>query len=140
MIHECFHAYQATLAQQKFYLSERVIGNYWNQYPWENEDDKLLFKNSVNILYKAYETDIRKDVQQFLHEYSLLQTERLSYQYHDSVSINLEQNKEWEEGLGKYTEIQIYHLADKSTTYAPLESLKNVIDFNSYKKFTQKWK
>ncbi len=53
--------------------------------------------------------------------------------------VSLEQVREWEEGLAKYTELWLWQHAQADSTYHPANAAGNSARFGGYKDFGQHW-
>jgi hypothetical protein len=53
--------------------------------------------------------------------------------------MNLERLREWEEGLGKYTELALWKRAGANSAYRPVSALRSDPDFGGYKGFGHQW-
>lgn len=139
IIHECFHAYQAYMNYGRLRQAEQVLGASWKKYPWNNKENNSAFNSIINILLKAYEADTRHETDSLLKSYWAARNDRINKSGMDSDMIKLEQLREWEEGLAKYTELLIYKLANADSAYTPKTEILNDNSFNNYKSFSQKW-
>jgi hypothetical protein len=53
--------------------------------------------------------------------------------------VDYERQLEWEEGLAKYVEMEIWRQAFTASDYQPLPEMNQDPDFNDYQNFRQRW-
>ncbi len=53
--------------------------------------------------------------------------------------IAYEKLREWEEGLAKYTELELWRRASESSDYQSLPGLASESEFHHYDSFTKRW-
>jgi hypothetical protein len=133
--HESFHAWEGNTTLEKFTASEEmysVEANYpyddMNE-PWKQEMDAL-----VNAAQAKTESEARDLARQFL-ELRAQRRQRLT-----AEQVELEQLREWEEGLAKYAELEISRLAEESGEYQPTESMAQDKGFKNYQGQQQFWR
>src|SRR6056297_2183334 len=133
LIHEAFHGYQGVTSLEKFSKAEFYAGKS-NEYPWYMEKNSAGWRNEADLLMKAYESDNDMDARQFIREYLNVRDERRREADLSEEMIEYEKNREWLEGLAKYTELKIGLVADESSGYEPVTEIKKLGDFNNYNK------
>jgi len=131
LIHEAFHGYQGVTSLEKFSKAEFYAGKS-NEYPWYMEKNSAGWRNEADLLMKAYESDNDMDARQFIREYLNVRDERRREADLSEEMIEYEKNREWLEGLAKYTELKIGLVADESSGYEPVTEIKKLGDFNNY--------
>lgn len=133
LIHEAFHGYQGRKAIEKFSKAESIA---WmsNEYPWYLDKNSVGWNNEADLLMKAFESENDDDAYQYVSEYLTIRDERRKGADLTEEMIEYEKNREWLEGLAKYTELKIGLVADEIPGYEPVGEIKRQGDFNNYSK------
>lgn len=133
LIHEAFHGFQGSTANEKFSEAESIA---WlsNEYPWYLEKNSAGWRNESELLMKAFESESDTDAYQYIKEYINVRDERRIEAELTDKMIEYEKNREWLEGLAKYTELKIGLVADETPGYEPVTEIKELGDFNNYSK------
>jgi len=131
MIHEAFHAYQGMYSGEKFSKAEFFAGRS-DDYPWHLEMNINGWNNEAEMLLKAYESESKADVQRYIGEYILERDERRRRAELTDEMIEYEKNREWLEGLAKYTELKIGMVAGTLPGYEPVDEIRGLSDFRNY--------
>jgi len=131
LIHEGFHAYQATAAFDKFVASESVS---WKSgdYPWGQPENRSGWKAETDYLIKAYQADTPEERIEMAEAFIKAREERRQQAGLEDSFIDYEKKREWLEGLAKYTELKIGVVAANSDTYSPVEGAAEALDFEMY--------
>jgi len=53
--------------------------------------------------------------------------------------VDYERQREWLEGLAKYTELAIWKQASQTPSYQPVQALQGDLEFKGYATFEQRW-
>lgn len=133
LIHEAFHAHQGMLSNEKFSKAE-FIAEISDHYPWDDEENRVGWENEAEILLKAYKSESDADVYRYIREYLLERGERRVAAELSDEQIEYEKNREWLEGLAKYTELKIGMVADDTPGYEPVDIIEETGDFKNYSK------
>ncbi|PWN06531.1 hypothetical protein [Rhodohalobacter mucosus] len=131
LIHEAFHAHQGMLSNKKFSRAESITEQS-DHYPWDNDENKVGWESEVDILLKAYESDSDAEIKGYISEYIYQREERRKAADLSDEQIEYEKNREWLEGLAKYTELKIGMVADELPSYEPVEEIAHLSDFRNY--------
>ena len=136
IVHESFHAFQATRDFNRFKASESTFP--WNkEYLWKDIPFNKAWKEEMALLIKAFESKDDAYAKRAIAQYLEMRNKR----YRDSKLtpelIRLEQLKEWEEGMAKYMELALWKFASSSSAYVPADALKYDPSFEQYKSFNQ---
>ncbi|MFW6290271.1 MAG: hypothetical protein ACOC0R_04820 [Mariniphaga sp.] len=136
MAHESFHAFQGTAVPHKFTEGENA-GRLSQEYPWDNDKNAEGWKQEIKFLHQAYTSGNIDSARWYVRKFVDRRNERRLKAGLSPEMIGYEKNREWLEGLAKYAELKIGLLAEENKTYKPIEQIKNVPGFNSYKKRTR---
>lgn len=137
--HEAFHAFQGMVVPGLLTDAEEALGRHGRSYPWDDSSFNGAWNAELNALADALAAKEKKATIELSRKFlSLRHTRRLSAGL-DSASCKLEQLREWEEGLGKYTELALWKCAAADSAYRPVSGLLNDSDFGSYREFRGQW-
>jgi hypothetical protein len=136
VVHEAFHAFQATRNFNRLKESESTFQRY-KEYPWNDVPFNKAWKEEIALLIKAFETKNDFDATQAIRQYLEMRSKRYLDSKFTPELIRLEQLKEWEEGIAKYMELSLWKFAGSSSTYVPALMLRNDQSFERYKNFNQ---
>lgn len=139
LLHESFHAYEGLRNPERISTAETLYNQNQGRYPWGSESSSEDWQAELNLLSDAVRASSEEEaiglVRQFLDQ---RQNRRVAANL-DADLINLERQKEWEEGLAKYTELAIWRLAANTAGYLPLPGMIEDADFHGYKNIDQRW-
>lgn len=136
--HESFHAYQGMVSANRLADAETVISHLGRTYPWADPQFNQAWKAELNALADALSATQEKRTLELADSFMALRRDRRKAFQLDPALMNLERLREWEEGLGKYTELAIWKCAASDTAYKPDQALSGDPDFNGYRKFSGK--
>lgn len=133
LIHESFHGIQGSTTIEKFSKAESIA---WlsNDYPWHLYKNSEGWSEEAKLLMKAFESESATDASQYIREFINVRDERRKEAELTEEIIEYEKNREWLEGLAKYTELKIGLVAGESPDYEPVTEIKELGDFNNYSK------
>jgi len=138
LLHETFHAYQATTARARFddvELAYRAGDAYWQVDPamvegWQRELDTLI---------RALRSDDPAEVRSLAGEFLAARAERRASANLSEELVLFERRYEWLEGLAKYAEIGIFEAAAEDAAYTPVPGLAGDPFFQQYNNFRQRF-
>lgn len=133
LIHEAFHGFQGSISIERFSRAESMA-RLSNDYPWHLYKNSDGWSEEAKLLMKAFEAENDTDTFQFIREYVLVRDERRKEAELTEEMIEYEKNREWLEGLAKYTELKIGLVADEAPGYEPVGEIQELGDFNHYSK------
>jgi hypothetical protein len=139
LLHESFHAYEGLRVPGRIAAAENLFNQNQGRYPWDNEAFSGDWETELNLLVDAVQAESDEEAIELVRQFSIQRQKRRAAANLDIDLINLERQKEWEEGLAKYTELAIWRLAATSENYLPLPSLSGDPDFQNYTNFNQRW-
>ncbi len=137
--HESFHAYQGMVSANRLASAETVLSHLGSTYPWTDLPFSEAWKAELNALADALSAAEEQRAAEFAARFIALRRDRRKAFNLDSGLVNLERLREWEEGLGKYTEMAIWKCAASDVAYKPFLALSGDPDFNGYRSFSGKW-
>ncbi len=137
--HESFHAYQGMISASRLASAESVLSQLGRTYPWTDPPFSKAWKEELSALADALSATQEKRMAEFAQRFMALRRDRRKAFHLDSALVNLERLREWEEGLGKYTELAVWKLAASDTAHKPVNALNGDQDFNGYRNFSSKW-
>lgn len=133
LIHEAFHGYQGNRSIERFARAES-IARLSNDYPWYLAKNRAGWDKEAELLIKAFESENDSEAYQYIREYIIARDDRRRAADLTEEMIEYEKNREWLEGLAKYTELKIGLVADETPDYDPASEIKELGDFNNYSK------
>jgi hypothetical protein len=137
--HEGFHAFQGMSAPDRLASAENALARLGTRYPWDDASFNGAWNAELNALADALAAkDENVAIELSTKFLSLRRARRLSAHF-DSALVNLERLREWEEGLGKYTELALWKCAGADSAYRPVSALRSDSDFGGYKGFGRQW-
>jgi len=139
LVHECFHAYQGLIARDRLESAETVLGKVGSRYPWGDESFNKSWKAELNLLADALSVKNDSARIELTGRFLTQRRERRQACSLDPDLVNLERLREWEEGLAKYTELAIWQMAGKDTTYCSVAAIQNDPDFYNYTTYRKQW-
>lgn len=131
IIHEMFHAYQGIRNEQKLFDAESIT-NLETNYPWHENNNMIGWEQEINILIKACETDDINLAKAQAKKFISKRNERRQKANLLPDYIKYEKQREWLEGLAKYSELTFGLTAGKDPQYLPIIDVFSVKGFNRY--------
>ena len=111
ILHEVFHAYQATFATDKFISAESVY-KMEKLYPYNNKGFIDNWNKESEILSKSLNSKNETEIKEYINKFSQFRNKRRKNHGLNKDLIDFERKLEWLEGLAKYVEIKSYELAE----------------------------
>jgi hypothetical protein len=134
LVHESFHAYEGMLATDRFRLSEEMYSVMVN-YPFDAQES--AWKQEMQVLVSAAQASTDDVAADLARQFLEMRTDRRHALSTDQVQ--LEQLREWEEGLAKYAELDITRRAAVDQAYFPFGGISVDKDFKNYAGRDQFW-
>jgi hypothetical protein len=136
--HEAFHAFEGMTNLKRFTEAEEVM-RIEQSYPWENADLEASWKEEVGLLLSALEAETDAEAldlaQQFWRH---REARRLEFNLTREQSL-FEWQREWLEGLAKYSELALARLAGSTPSYTPILEIQADPDFDAYTRQEMFW-
>lgn len=139
IVHERLHGYQGILAEGKFSQAEMTNDEFQDQYPWDNEPLEDAWKAELILLSDALKADNLDTMNILAKEFLAMREERRKQSSLPLELIELEQQREWLEGLARYAELKIWELAS-AAKYTPIPETTQLSNFDNYQNFDSRWK
>lgn len=138
LAHESFHAYQGIKAPARLSEAEKVA-YLEDAYPWDDPQLVDSWKKELDLLFQALQADSDSETIELVREFLQLRQERRGMEIITWKEIDYERNREWLEGLAKYSELSLGLAASSSATYQPISGLSQDPDFHAYKNQDRYW-
>jgi hypothetical protein len=132
LLHEGFHAYEGLTVPERLRAGENVLRQI-SGYPAKEDAHVALWKEELVLLRDALQAETEADAAELARQF-LSQRDRRRAQI-DARFVGYEQQREWVEGLAKYTEMEIWRQAAVTDDYAPVEALADIDAFRAYETF-----
>lgn len=137
--HESFHAYQGMISADRLAGAEMLLVNLYGSYPRTDPRFNSDWKAELNVLADALAAKEEKRMVELANEFIALRKNRRKAFHLDPDLEGLERLREWEEGLGKYTELATWKSAASDPVYKHVQNLNADPDFEGYRSFDGKW-
>jgi hypothetical protein len=131
LAHESFHAFQGSVAPTRLSSAEK-IAYLENDYPWEDQELQDAWKDELDFLYQAVTAESDEQAFELAGKFLEKREDRRQLETISLKEIDYERNREWLEGLAKYSELALGLAAFNTETYQPIPELESDPDFNSY--------
>ena len=136
LAHESFHAYQGQKAKARLYQAEEV-NRLQSQYPWADTSFEAAWKDELTALYDATQAENESAVAEIAQRFLHLRTQRRQDANLSADLIDYERQREWLEGLAKYTELELLKKAAETQDYVPV--LADDPQFEDYESSPRYW-
>lgn len=139
VLHETFHAYQATLAPGRLAEAEAAHRHgdaYWRADP----DMRADWQRETSLLSEALAAPSDGQAAALAADFLRARQERRASHGLSAGLVAYERQLEWEEGLAKYVALAIWRAANESQGYAPVLTAAVDADFAAYRGFSKYWK
>lgn len=140
LAHEAFHAYEGAVAPARLAAAERVRGRE-DAYPWDATE--AAWKTELDALYQAAKAASKgapeAEVAALASQYLAAREARRSEHALNEGTITYERQREWLEGLAKYSELVIGWEAGKAQDYTAISALQDDPDFKGYRTRDRFW-
>jgi len=117
MLHEVFHAFQATLAPQRFAKAMSVYKSE-GRYPYKDPPFSAAWNSEGEALADALKATEVAAISGLAQKFLDIRDTRRRQINLDPELISYERELEWLEGLAKYAEVRFYELAASPTSQA----------------------
>ncbi|MBE0686340.1 MAG: hypothetical protein IH585_10095 [Anaerolineaceae bacterium] len=137
--HESFHAFQAVWAQSRFEAAEWDGIRLVDQYPWENQAGIDAWQQELDVLKAALKSQDKEEIRQLAQQFLDLRDARRKNMKLSADLIRYENQREWVEGMARYTELETWRLAATDEQYQPLADMQSDRKFKEYQTFDNRW-
>ncbi len=132
--HESFHALEGMLAKSTLAQSESMY-EVEADYPFDKTEQ--AWYQEMDVLVQAAQAPTEAEAGSLARQFLQLRLARRAGL--SAAQVQLEQLREWEEGLAKYAELEITRLAGAGGGYQPVAGLSLDKEFHSYQGQQQFW-
>ena len=139
ILHESFHAFEGILNPSSLYAAESIYNQNIDRYPLDNEALRGDWEVELNLLFDAVQAKTDSETRQLARQFLDQRQKRRLTAKLDADLVKLEQLKEWEEGLAKYTELTMWRLAATTPDYKPLPAILSDPGFKDYADYKKRW-
>lgn len=136
--HEAFHAFEALTNRERFEKAEEIMGAE-PAYPWDDDNLQASWKEEMELVLAALEADTDAAALELARQFWLHREARRRDFNLTAQQIELERQREWLEGLAKYSELALGRLAGASESYLPVSEIQDDPDFHSYTRQEAYW-
>jgi hypothetical protein len=136
LVHEAFHAYQGELAPAKVMAAETAVAQQEPLYP-QNDTLQANWQTELDLLTAALQPNA--DAASLARQFLAQRQQRRQQANLSPDLIAYEQQREWLEGLARYTELELWRQAAQTDSYAPLPDLLTDPKFSGYATFDRRW-
>ncbi len=137
LAHESFHAYVGMVAPDRLAAAEKA-GAVEERYPTD-EALQQDWKVEADLLVHALQAKSDQEAAELGRQFLAHRDERRTANALDSTLVDFERQREWEEGLAKYAELEIWRQASVASDYQPVSGLAGDRDFKDYSNFARHW-
>ena len=136
ILHEAFHAYQATVAQERLLQAEAATA-LEERYPWNDEAQETAWEGELAYLADALVADDYEEARHLAQRF--LQAREARRAGLARELIRYEREREWLEGGAKYVEVASWRVAAATEAYEPVEEVLDDGDFDGYAGAHRAW-
>lgn len=137
VLHESFHAYQGATSPERFARAERATAHE-NECPWKDAKLREAWQTELNLLAAAVRAKEDGEARRLVRNFLAQRDARRKDGSLPSTCVELEQEREWLEGVAKYTELAMWRAAD-APVYRSLALLRADPDFKDYTESEAHW-
>jgi hypothetical protein len=139
LLHESFHAFEGLRNPERLSTAETLYNQNQSRYPWDSESFSDDWQVELDLLADAVQAESDAEAAELARQFLDQRQKRREAANLDVDLIDLERQKEWEEGLAKYTELSIWRLADATESYQPLPGMTGDPGFHGYTNASLRW-
>ena len=136
ILHEAFHAFQATVAQERFLRAEAATA-LEERYPWHDEVQEGAWEEELAHLADALAADDDEEATNLARRF--LEAREARRAGLGRELIRYEREREWLEGGAKYVELASWRVADTTEAYRPVEGIRDDGAFHGYERAHRAW-
>ena len=138
VLHESFHAFQGMTSLKRLAEAENIM-SLESAYPWQSEGHPEAWREELVLLAKALEAPSDQEARELASQFLAARRARRENQGLSASIVDFERQREWLEGLAKYTELAIWEAGSAAGDYQPLPEVKPDPDFHVYQNFGKHW-
>jgi hypothetical protein len=139
LLHESFHAFEGITVPERLAAAETTYNGNQGRYPWNSDSFAKGWQMELDLLADAVQARSDARAVELASQFLVQREKRRTDAGLDAILIDLERQKEWEEGLAKYTELSIWRLAATTDGYSALPAMAGDPGFKNYSDFERQW-
>jgi|GEM_PF-239766 len=139
LLHESFHAYQGQVAGERLAATEGALGRHEAAYPWQDEVLEEMWQTELDLLRDALQADNEAQQSRLVQQFLDQREERREVAKLSAQLVGYEQEREWEEGLAKYVEMESWRQGAETAGYQSDPAAETLDDFEGYETFRRAW-
>lgn len=136
--HEAFHAFEGMTNPSRLAQAEQIM-DVAQAYPWDDTAAEASWKEEVELLLAALKAETDDEALDLTRQYWLHREARRRDNNFTSNLSEFERQREWLEGLAKYSELALGRLAGSTSSYAPVAAVQSDPDFSAYSRQEAYW-
>jgi hypothetical protein len=137
-LHESFHGYQGMTAPARLIAAEEAMSQ-GKSYPLDDAQFREAWQRDLNLLARAVQSKSETETKELVVQFLAARGARRSAQGLSAALVEFEREREWLEGLAKYTELAIWRLAAGTPGYKPSLAPEADSAFENYRTFELHW-
>lgn len=131
LIHEAFHAFQAETVYNRLDQAEESMHTD-TRYPWDDPALAESWQQEMDVLVDALRSEDPTRVGSLACQFIQLRDQRREQFELSAEEISFEREREWLEGLAKYTELTVLRLAQGTGSEKLAPGADALEDFSAY--------
>jgi hypothetical protein len=136
--HEAFHAYQGQINPERLAQAERIV-RMEPSYPFEDADFEASWKEEMALLLDALAAPSEAEALDLARQFwQHREARRQEFQFTREMA-EYERQREWLEGLAKYSELALGRLAGSAPAYTPVTAIQQDAGFSAYARQEAFW-
>lgn len=138
-LHENFHAYEGMNDPARLAAAETLFNENESRYLWDDAKFRESWQVELKLLADAMQAKTDAETLEFTRQFVAQRQKRRAEFKLDDRLVAMEDQKEWEEGLAKYSELSMWRTAAGASGYTPLAAMKSETGFRGYTGANQRW-
>jgi hypothetical protein len=138
VLHESFHALQATVAPAKVAAAEHAT-SLEADYERHATAMRDAWREELRVLAAGASARSREEAAQQAHRFLARRAARRAAARLPAELVDYERGREWLEGLAKYAELESWRAASVTAGYRPLAAARRDPEFRGYSTFPARW-
>lgn len=136
--HEASHAFQGMTNPARLAQAEQIM-RVEQSYPFEEATFEASWKEEMRLLLAALDAKTDAEALDLARQF-WQHREARRQEFNFSLSLaEYERQREWLEGLAKYSELALGRLAGSTSSYTPVPAIQAISDFASYQRQETLW-
>ncbi len=140
ILHESFHAYQGLQVPERLAASEQTNIRHGGDYPHEEAPFVADWQMELDLLQTAVRAETVAEAAELTRQFLAQRAARRANADLSAPLIDYERQREWQEGLALYVELDILRQAYNDNEYQPVNGMSDDPEFDDYQQFEQRWR